>query len=480
MSDFDNILQSLVDTNTAMAAQMQTAQTPTQEGGEEWAEKTLKVESFVSKSPVTPVIDTAKVLNPVQNYDIVMPNFENILLKSFLERPEFFNRAKTIIKKEIFSNFACSSIYDIISKYYDTYKRIPKVTEIYLEVEKLPNAELRKSLDAKIREFSNSELIPRDYMDDYTVRYVKDQLFERALMIGAEFIDKKKESSKLKAKELIDLSQKVELNAELGDTFDNYAPRLDYYLNPEKGLLYSDFETFNNYLGEGILNGTLNIFLAPPGIGKSMMMSFTLCDFLKQKKNVLLVSMEMSNYEFLKRIDANLLGIPIRDLSSKEREADIISGYTRLKGQLGNLYVQNYTPGSFSAYSLEALLDMYASNNIHIDVVFLDYLGLMKSDKLEPQVGLYSYLKSIGEEVRGVAKQHNICIFSASQLNRQVFGKDAREVDNSTISDSLGTAMTADLLVMMLQTEAQKEKCEITFKITKNRYTGLTLSLIHI
>lgn len=419
-------------------------------------------------------IEPEKALNPVKNYKAVMPDFENILIKTFLERPEFFARAKSILKPEAFSNVLCKELYSIINKFYDTYKRIPDIPELQLEVKNIISPEIRKFTAQKIHDLGKVELISRDFMEDYTVRYIKDQMFERALMVGADFVDKKIESAKLKAKELIEYSQKVELTKNLGDTFKDFEERLSYYQNPEKGLKYLNFKSFNDLLGEGILPGTLNIFLAPPGIGKSMMLAHSICDFLLQKKNVLLVSMEMSNYEFLKRIDANILGVPMQDFKDPFKRAELIQKYKAAREKVGELFVQNYVPNTFSAYSLEALIDMYNTNNIKIDIVMLDYLGLMKSDRVQPNVGLYSYIKSIGEEVRGVAKHLNIAIFSASQLNRSSLNQDVKDINNSTISDSMGTAMTADLLVMMIQTEDQKLKHEITFKITKNRYSGET------
>lgn len=413
-------------------------------------------------------------VNRNEEYLQIMPDFENILIKTILERPGFFNKAKTILNRDSFKNILCWELYNIINNFYDTYKKIPLVPEIQLELRNIPNSEIRAKLQSQIAALSSTKLVSRDFMDDYTTRYVKDKMFEKALIVGADFVDKKDENSKIKAKDLIDKSQKIQMTQDLGDTFSDYKERLEYYQNPEKGLLYKTFNSFNQRLGEGILPGTLNVFLAPPGIGKSMLMSFSIGEFLKQNKNVLLVSMEMSNFEFLKRVDADLLDIPIWDLKNPSRRDEIIQKLEGLKDSLGELYVQNYAPGNFSAYSLEALLDLYNSNNIKIDVVMLDYLGLMKSDRIPASAGLYSYVKAIGEEVRAVAKHSNIPIFTANQLNRSTFGKDSKEVDNSSISDSMGTAMTADLLVMILQNETQKTKGEVTFKITKNRYTGKT------
>jgi hypothetical protein len=98
----------------------------------------------------------------------------------------------------------------------------------------------------------------------------------------------------------------------------------------------------------------------------------------------------------------------------------------------------------------------------------------MKSDLISPSAGLYSYLKSIGEEVRASATRLKLPIVSASQLNRGVFGKEAADVDNSSISDSMGTAMTADFMLFLLQNEEMKLNKQMVLKCTKNRYTGRT------
>ena len=96
----------------------------------------------------------------------------------------------------------------------------------------------------------------------------------------------------------------------------------------------------------------------------------------------------------------------------------------------------------------------------------------MKSDIISPSAGLYSYIKSIAEETRACAKRLSIPIVSANQLNRSA--TNSLEADNSTVSDSMGSVMTADFLMFLLQTEEMKEKGDIICKITKNRYTGKT------
>lgn len=467
MSNLDNILKTPVPLTIDEGADIPALQTMEAS----WFSPQINQKL---QEPIKP--ENIKVENVCKpDYTAIAPNFEAMIVKASLERPDYFNKVKPVLSKNVFNNHYYFALFDMIKKHYDIYKTIPQIPEIQLQIREYPKKEEREKLSHLIFGLGGISLIPRDFMDDYTVKFIKNQMFEKALIIGADFVDKKDEAAKQKAKDLIDESQKISLNSDLGDTFSDYKERLEYYQNPEKGLTYTDFKSFNECLGGGMLPGTLNIFLAPPGIGKSMMLSFSMSDFMKQGKNVLLISMEMSNFEFLKRVDANLLDIPIKELSNPERKSEIVEKFDAIKQlNYGELYVQNYPPNSFSAYTLEALIDLYESNGIQIDVIMLDYLGLMKSDKLDANSGLYSYYKSIGEEVRAVAKSLNKVVISCSQLNRSTYGKEAKDVDNSTISDSMGTAMTADLMVMMLQTETQKLENKIVFKITKNRYTGLT------
>lgn len=397
---------------------------------------------------------------------------ENIILKNIIEDKSYFNRVKSILNPKIFTENSSSEIYKIITDFYEKYQNIPTLQEIALKAQDLPVREVRSNIATKLREISLQENINKDFLDDLSVKFVKDQMFTQALMFGSEFIDKKDENAKQKAKDLIEKAQLISINDDLGSDYNNIDERIDYYQNPKKGIKFQRFETLNKFIGDGFLKGTLNVFLAPAGVGKSLLMSTTIGDFLCQGLNILLISMEMSNFEFMKRIDADLLDIEINSL--KNVDPTIIKNkFEENKSKFGKLYVQNYPAGAFSANTLASLLEMYKANNITFDAVYLDYLGLMASDKVSANAGLYSFIKSIGEEVRAVACQYQIPVFSASQLNRNSIN-NTQTIDNSFISDSLGTAMTADWMCFLLQNELMKAQGLLNFKITKNRYNGLT------
>jgi hypothetical protein len=192
----------------------------------------------------------------------------------------------------------------------------------------------------------------------------------------------------------------------------------------------------------------------------------------------------------MKRVHANAMDLPINslldlnktdgELAKLDRPAVTkemsLSAYNSMKtsGTCGKFFVKDYPSGSFSPLMLEALVESYRiEKNVEFDIVFVDYLGIMKSDLLSPSAGLYSYIKSIAEETRASAKKLDVPIVSASQLNRSATN-NIDEADNSNVSDSMGTVMTADFLMFLLQNEEMKERKEIVCKITKNRFAGKT------
>ena len=250
--------------------------------------------------------------------------------------------------------------------------------------------------------------------------------------------------------------------------FDGYDINIDYphwYYNPD-GIIYH-----NTLFKTDLISG-----------------------MIKKGKKILLISMEMSDKEIMKRVHTNAFDLPINsltDLGKTENELlklkeenpgriqvskdDIISKYKDLKmsGQLGKLYIKDYPSGYFSANMLDSLLESYKNElDLDFDIVFLDYLGIMKSDLLHPSAGLYSYVKSIVEEVRAIAKKRQLPIISSSQLNRSAV--NSTDASNDSVSDSLGTVQTADFMLFLLQTEEMKAQKKILCKVTKNRFNGRT------
>lgn len=420
--------------------------------------------------------------------------FETIVLRSLLGDGEYFNKCFGILKPEYFKAFGDQQVFKLIQEYYSKYHQKPQNIALVAMVKDVPNTETRKAIVESLKKVSETELNNNtEFMCDETIKFIKSAIFFKGLEIGSEGLMNKDEAKMKKAQSLMEEMNKVQIDSDLGLDFDDINQQIEYYSKREFGIK-TQHKSLNKRLGSGFLPGTLNVILAAQGVGKSLLMCDLISGMLLENKNILMVSLEMSQNEMLKRIHANVFDIDIntfRDLSKTPGEAEklerpattkeqILAEYDKVKvsGKCGKLFIKEYPAGSMGACALQDLVDkFYTEKGIKFDIIFIDYLGIMKSDLMSASAGLYSYVKSIGEEVRAFAVRNQIPVISCSQLNRGVINK-TEGVDNSAISDSLGTAMTSDFMVFIIQNEQMKENSEVVLKITKNRYTGITDSFM--
>lgn len=419
-----------------------------------------------------------------------MTDFEFILLKKLTHSGEFFGKVMPIIKGKYFTEIGNSELFKLVKEYYNEYRSIPSLTELVASVKNVSNAEIRAEIVKSLQRISATEEVANiEFLCDETVSWVKDAMYMEALQIGSDGLMNKDDNLKLKAQQIMDERAKVSIDTDLGLDFDDIDAMVEYYSERMTGIRTQHTE-LNKRLGPGFLPGTLSVILAASGVGKSLLMTDLISGMIKKNKNILLISLEMSDKEIMKRVHANAMDLPINsllDLNKTQGELDkldrpivtkemVLSAYNKMKtdGSTGKFFVKDYPSGSFSPLMLEQLVESYKiERGVEFDAIFVDYIGIMKSDLLSPAAGLYSYIKSIAEEVRATAKKLNVPIISASQLNRSATN-NIDEADNSNVSDSMGTVMTADFMLFLLQNEEMKEKKEIVCKITKNRFAGRT------
>lgn len=415
-------------------------------------------------------------------------DFESILLKSIIEKHDYFSKCFHLLKEKYFSVTANKKIFDMISEYYSEYHAVPSLVDIITMTKDVANKDFRKEIAEALQKINDSKVIDNpEFFNSEVVKFVKNAIFLEGTLLAAEGIQKKSDNLMAKAMSILDEREHVMIDESLGLDFDDVESMISYFSERNIGILTEHAE-FNKRLGTGFLPGTLSVICAAQGVGKSLLMCDLISGFIKNGKNVLLVSLEMSEKEMMKRIYANVFDIDVNhfsDLSKTSGELEnfsdpvtktqILSKYDSFKvGDRGKLFIKEYPTGSFSASMLESLVKKYQQQkNVKFDVILVDYLGIAKSDRVSPSAGLYSYVKAIGEEFRAAALNLGVALISASQLNRSSVNQ-VENVDNSKISDSMGTAMIADFILFMLQSEEMKENSNMILKVTKNRFNGRT------
>ena len=212
------------------------------------------------------------------------------------------------------------------------------------------------------------------------------------------------------------------------------------------------------------------------GVGKSLFMCHVAASALTQCKNVLYITMEMAEERIAERIDANLMNLPIDQLETITKDMFESKIAKIAQRNVGKLIVKEYPTGSAHVGHFRALLnELKLKKNFIPDVIFIDYLNICSSSRMKGlggSINTYSYIKSIAEEIRGLAVEFNVPIFSATQTTRSGFGNT--DVGLEDTSESFGLPATADFMFALVSTEELEKLGQIMVKQLKNRYNDPT------
>ena len=227
---------------------------------------------------------------------------------------------------------------------------------------------------------------------------------------------------------------------------------------------------FNKITNGGVSDKTLNVILAGTGVGKSLFMCHHAANCLSQSKNVLYITCEMAEERIAERIDANIMDITLDDL--KKLPMGVYAKVTA--GITGKLLIKEYPTASANAAHFRHLLDeLRLKKDFKPHIIFIDYLNICASVRFKPgaNVNSYTYVKAIAEELRGLAVEMCVPIFTATQTNRSGFGNT--DVDLTDTSESFGLPATADFMFALIATEQLDELGQIMVKQLKNRYNDV-------
>jgi archaellum biogenesis ATPase FlaH len=260
------------------------------------------------------------------------------------------------------------------------------------------------------------------------------------------------------------------------DYLEDFDKRYDYYHRVLEKIPF-DLEFFNKITKDGLPKKTLNIALAGTGVGKSLFMCHVAASCLNQGKNVLYITLELAEEEVAKRIDANLMNITFEDLMSLskdmyEKKANMIKSKTN-----GKLIVKEYPTAGASSMHFKALLnELNLKKSFKPDIIFIDYLNICMSSRVKPgsNINSYTYIKSIAEELRGLAVEFEVPVVSATQTTRSGF--TSSDVGLEDTSESFGLPATADFMFALISTEELQALGQIMVKQLKNRYNDPTMN----
>ena len=405
-------------------------------------------------------------------------NLEQTILRNLLTNEEYTRRVLPFLAPDYFDG-VYKDLFKEVAKFVSKYNKIPTLESFKIEIDesgKLSEENYRQGMELLPNIFTpESENL--DWLIERTEKWCQDRSVYNAVMESISIIDGKHATLKKNAiPDVLSKALGVSFDTNIGhDYLEQVDERYDFYHEQEERIPF-DLDNFNKITKGGLPNKTLNIALAGTGVGKSLFMCHCASNILSQGRNVLYITMEMAEERIAERIDANLLNIPIDQIEnlSKDMFKDKVS-QINAKTE-GKLIIKEYPTGQANTSHFRALLnELKLKKNFVPEIIFIDYLNICASSRMKMiggAVNSYSYIKSIAEEMRGLAVEFNVPIMSATQTNRQGFSSDDPGLEDT--SESFGLPATADLMFALISNDELNSMGKILVKQLKNRYNDPT------
>ena len=399
---------------------------------------------------------------------------EEIIFSQLLFNEEYSRKVIPFLKNEYFSSRVNKILFELMDNHIKKFHRVPTKQTLLAELTNLNNLteEEFKSSNVILDSLQPEPATGIDWLIEETEKFCQEKAVYNAILDSIKIIDKKDaKRDKGSIPQILTEALAVSFDSNIGHDFiDDSSIRYDYYHTREEKLQF-DLDFFNKITKGGLSKKTLNIILASTGVGKTMFMTHCAAHHLTLGKNVLYLTMEMSEERIAERIDANLMDVTIDALHEMPRDAfdkkiDRIRSKTK-----GKLIIKEYpTAGAGSANFRHLLQELRIKKSFKPDVVYVDYLNICGSSRMKMggSVNSYMYVKAIAEELRGLAVEFDVPIISATQSNRDAYNSSDVGLDNT--SESFALPATADFMFALISTEELEGLNQILVKQLKNRY----------
>ena len=403
---------------------------------------------------------------------------ETTILSNLFFNEDFTRKALPFIQADYFSNSDEQTLFTEIEKFVENYKNLPTKDTILIELggRKDLTEEQLKNLKQLVAG-ANDTQVDLKWLLDATEKGCKDRAVHNAVLSGIKILDNKDQKRTPEAiPGILSDALAVSFDNHIGHDYLQYAEkRYEWYHTKEKKIKF-DLDFFNRITKGGVPSKTLNIALAGTGVGKSLFMCHVASSFLTQGKNVLYITLEMAEERIAERIDANLFDIPMEDIRDMPKQlydnkVDKLNAKTK-----GQLIIKEYPTASAHSGHFRALInELTLKKSFKPDVVFIDYLNICASARFKGgNISSYFYIKAIAEELRGLAVEFDMPIFSATQTTRTGFA--STDIGLEDTSESFGLPATADFMFALMSNEELEALGQMKVKQLKNRYNDPSMN----
>ena len=397
---------------------------------------------------------------------------EYTILSNLFYKEEYARKVLPFLKEEYFVNRIEQIMFNSVFNFITKYNNVPTKDAILIEISS--RKDINDTEHTQIKDYINTiQNTEQDeqWLLDTTEKWCKDRAVHNAVLSGIKILDNKDKTRTPEAiPGILSDALAVSFDNHIGhDYIDDAENRYEWYHTKEKRFQF-DLDYMNRITKGGIPAKTLNIALAGTGVGKSLFMCHCASNFLTQGYNVLYITLEMAEERIAERIDANLLDVSMDDLHVMPKDLYDNKLKKISDKTYGKLIIKEYPTASAHSGHFKALINELAlKKSFRPNVVFIDYLNICASSRFKGgNIGSYFYIKAIAEELRGLAVEFNVPIFSATQTTRT--GYTSTDIGLEDTSESFGLPATADFMFALISTEELEALGQMKIKQLKNRY----------
>ncbi len=406
-----------------------------------------------------------------------MNRLEKTILKNLIYNEDFVRKVLPFLKPEYFLDSTEKVLFKEIFDFVNEYKNPPTHEALvinFTEKRNLSATDVGSAIEL-LNELHQNKDEPTDneWLANQTEKFCQDKAIYNAIMESVQILDDSKSTkNKGEIPKLLSDALGVSFDNNIGhDYMADSESRYDSYHRVESRIKF-DLDMMNKITKGGLPRKTLNIILAGTGVGKSLAMCHIAGSCLSQGLNVLYITMEMAEEKIAERIDANLLNIDLGELHVLSKP-DYDRKFNSLRNKVqGKLIIKEYPTAAASTLHFRALLnDLALKKHFKPDIIFVDYLNICCSSRVKQgaSVNSYTYIKSIAEELRGLAVEYEVPIVSATQTTRGGFTNSDPGLEDT--SESFGLPATADFMFALVTNEKMDALNQVMVKQLKNRYS---------
>ena len=390
--------------------------------------------------------------------------FENVILFNCLTNENYLSTVVQYMKPDIFNNRDIKNIIGIITDFFHERSQPPTLTEVksYLTTD-----ELRDSFKKLVETFKVIDK-PGDSKElmENTEQFIRERTVFNTMLSVTDICTK---NEAIDTGQILDMFEKACSVSLANEKGHEYYSEIDKHCNDLQNVdktISTGWAWLDKKLGGGFLEDgrSLYVFAGETNVGKSIFLQNVAQNIANQNKSVLIISLEMSEKAYCKRISANISQIPFNDLPHQTDSLKAIVQGKKMRLPSSRILVKEFPPNTMTASQLTAFVKKVQQTGYKFDAIVIDYLNLVQG---KGDNG-YERIKHVAESIRAMSYFFECPIITATQLNRSGFDTENPGMDS--ISESIGTAATADVIMGLWQLDEDRELNVIKMCMMKNRY----------